>query len=143
MATAGLGRELQPCLSRRDKEMGIGIVLAALAAGLLVGVAELPKVTSPITSVEVYQLGNAYGAAKAAAISYGALPLCGTPPCHSKSVLKQIDADVHVADAAYAQLVTYVRAHPAGSSVELTTLLAEAKDAIGVLQGAETQYGVK
>lgn len=106
-------------------------------------------VTNPINQTEVYQLGNAYGSAKAVAVGYAALPLCpagtkiGTANvCHDKGVLKTIAKDIHAADTAYQALAAFSRTPANYPGLNFTQLLTTAKDAITTLSQIEASYNI-
>jgi hypothetical protein len=107
------------------------------------------SVTNPLNQTEVYQLGNAYGTAKALAVGYAALPLCPagtaitiTNLCHAKSVLKTIQADVHAADTAYTALQAFARNPANYPGLNFTQLLQTAEGAIATLSQIEAQYNI-
>lgn len=106
-------------------------------------------ITNPINQTEVYQLGNAYGSAKALAVGYAALPLCPvgtkigvTNICHDKSVLVTLDKDVHAADTAYTALVNFARNPANYPGLSFPQLLSTAQNAISVVSQIEVQYNI-
>lgn len=139
-------------MKRMSLLLGIAAVALTLSGCASLKSALATHVTNPLNDQHVSAIGDALGTAQAAAVAYAALPLCpkGAAPapastCHDKQLLRSIDAAMHAADKAYADLVTYQQANPQGSTVvggNFSQLLTQAQSAIGALTGIEQAYKI-
>lgn len=117
-----------------------------------VGTVANADIINPVDDAQVTQLGNALGTANGAAVGYAALPLCPAGHgltagdwCHDKALLKTLDADMHLAVAAYQKLTTYQAAHPKGSTVVgggFGALLSQAKGAVSTVKDLIAAYKI-
>ena len=128
---------------------GAAMACLLLSAAGCTTINPFATVTNPINQTEVYQLGNAYGAAKALAVGYAALPLCPagtaigvTNICHDRGVLKSIAADVHAADTAYTALQAFARNPANYPGLNFSQLLSTAEGAIATVSQIEAQYNI-
>lgn len=127
----------------RNLLLGVSLVLA------LAGCANFaPHLdTTPVTQTEVFQLGNAYGVAQSAAVSYASFPQCSeamgiTKLCRSPAVTKLLAQYDAAFNTAYLRLTAFVRDPANYPGLSFGQLYSAAQSALATLTDAEKAYNV-
>ena len=132
---------LGPAATRRltAARIGLACVLAFIILVMLSGCAVMRPIKVPevINETSIYQLGNAYGVAQSAAITYASLPLCreGSAPsatnwCRTKAVTASLaDLDAKFVKA-YEGLQAFIRAPSTKDGLTVIELYAVASAAL-------------